>query len=67
MMAIEARSANVVGVFPRSGWWKERSYLGRGSARGRYSLIVSLTTPTTEVDIYTPVAVKIAPPIGIAT
>lgn len=27
MMAIEARSANVVGVFPRSGWWKERSYL----------------------------------------
>jgi Subtilase family len=67
LMAIEAQSANVVGVFPRSGWWKERKYLGRASSRARYSIIITLTTPTTEVDIYTPVAVKIAPEIEVPT
>lgn len=67
MAAIDARSANVVGIFPRTGWWKERKHLGRANSKARYSLIVTLTTPPTEVDIYTPVAVKIAPKITVPT
>ena len=58
--AVEAKECNLVGVFPRSGWWKERPHLGRVGAAARYSLIVSLSTPVeeigAEVDIYTPVA-----------
>jgi hypothetical protein len=65
MMAIEAQSANVIGVFPRSGWWKERHYLGRGNSQARYSLIVTLKTPTDEVDIYSPVAIEITPEIEV--
>lgn len=65
--AAEAADANVVGVFPRSGWWKEREYLGKGDAVARYSLIVAIHAPEVDVDIYTPVAVSIAPEVDIAT
>lgn len=67
MTAAEAAEANVVAVFPRTGWWKERHYLGKFGKTTRYSLIVSVKAPDVEVDLYTPVAVKIAPPIFVST
>ncbi|UWQ48648.1 S8 family peptidase [Leisingera caerulea] len=67
MTAAEAAEANVVGVFPRTGWWKERAYIGKGDAKARYSLIVSVRAPKVDVDIYTPVAVKVAPEISVST
>lgn len=63
--AAEAAQCNVLGVFPRTGWWKERSHLERGSSETRYSLIVTLHTPSSAVDIYTPIANLIAPAIDI--
>ncbi len=64
MNAVEARECNLVGVFPRSGWWKERPHLGRVESEARYSLIVSLSTPAeeigAEVDLYTPIAQQIS-------
>ena len=65
MTAAEAAEAGVVGVFPRSGWWKERPYLGKGASKARYSLIIAIRTPKTEVDIYTPVAIEIKSPIQV--
>ena len=65
MTAAEAAEAGVVGIFPRSGWWKERPYLGKGAAKTRYSLIVAIRTPETEVDLYTPVAVEVAQEVAI--
>lgn len=62
--ASEAREVNYIGVFPRSGWWKERHYLGFAEALARYSLVISLSVPTLDIDIYTPVTVKISPKIG---
>lgn len=50
----------VVGVYPVSGWWKEREHLERYSRSARFSLVVSIITPPTEVDIYTPVVNEIA-------
>jgi hypothetical protein len=52
-----------VAVFPISGWWKEREYIGRFHKTARFALVVSIVTPPTEIDIYTPVANQIA--IGI--
>jgi hypothetical protein len=52
-------------VYPVSGWWKERPNLERWRRRARYSLIVTIRTPTIEVDIYTPVANQVA--VGITT
>ena len=43
-----------------------KSASGRWNRTARYALIVSIETPTLEVDIYTPVANKIAIPIKIS-
>ena len=48
-----------VAVFPVAGWWKEREHLERYHRTARFSLVVSIRTPPTEVDIYTPVANQI--------
>jgi hypothetical protein len=57
--------SNLVAVYPTVGWWRERHHLNRWNRRCRYSLIVSIHTPTE--DIYTPVAVQlgIAVPIEV--
>ncbi len=62
--AAEAAESGVIGVFPRTGWWKERHHLKKGESKSRYSLIVSVRTPTVEQDIYTPVKNMIAPEIA---
>ena len=67
LTAAEAAEANVVAVFPRTGWWKERAYLGMYSKKTRYSLIVTVKVPEVEVDIYSPVAIEVATPIQVAT
>ena len=48
-----------VAVFPVSGWWKEREQLERYHRTTRFSLVVNIHTPPTEIDIYTPVANQI--------
>ena len=53
--AIELAQRGYIAVYPVTGWWKERHHLGRWSNKARYSLIVTISTPETEVDIYTPV------------
>lgn len=57
--AAELATCNIVSVYPVSGWWKERKYLERWNKKIRYSLIVSISTPETEVDLYTPIITKI--------
>lgn len=54
-----------VAVFPVAGWWKEYRGRQRFNDRARYSLIVSIRTPSVEVDIYTPVAVRVGIPIEV--
>jgi len=60
-VAADIAGCNLIGVYPVVGWWRERAYLGRCNHRARYSLIVSITTR--ELDIYTPVAVRLNIPI----
>jgi Subtilase family len=54
-----------LGIYPVSGWWRERPRFGRWARKVRYSLIVSITTPESEIDIYSPVRVQLATPIPI--
>ena len=54
--AIELAQRGFIGIYPVSGWWKERHQLGRWGREARYSMIVSISTPQTDVDIYTSVA-----------
>lgn len=57
--AAELSQSNLIAVYPAIGWWRERHHLERWSNRCRYSLVVSIISPETEVDIYTPVATKV--------
>lgn len=57
--ATDIATTNLVAVYPVTGWWKTRKHLKQFERKVRYSLIVSLETPATEVDIYTPVAIQV--------
>jgi hypothetical protein len=57
--AADLATSGIIAIYPVIGWWKERSHLGRWDHTGRYSLIVSIRTTAEEVDIYTPVAIKV--------
>jgi hypothetical protein len=54
--AAELASSGMIAVFPVTGWWKERPHLNCWNRKARYSLIVSIETPTADVDLYTPIA-----------
>lgn len=65
----ELAESGVIAIYPVIGWWRERSYLDRWNRKSRYSLVVSITTPEEEIDIYTPVAnqIGITTPVTILT
>lgn len=62
--AAELAERGYIGVYPVIGWWRERHQLGRWGRMARYSLIVTIKTPETEVDIYNPVATMVQPVIA---
>ena len=52
-------------VYPKNGWYKTRKALEMYNETVRYSLIVSIETRKTDVDIYTPIENLILAPISI--
>ncbi|MEQ8190715.1 MAG: S8 family peptidase [Candidatus Eremiobacterota bacterium] len=64
--AAELAVCNLIGIYPKTGWWKERLNLQKYNNKIRYSLIVSITTPLENVDIYTPIINKIKVSIPVA-
>lgn len=61
----ELASSNFISVMPKIGWWRERKHLGCWNRKTRYSLIVSIETENTEVDVYTPIIIKLKLPVPI--
>ena len=61
-----AARANIA-VFPVGGWWKNREALNRFDRKARYSLVVSIKTPETaiEVDLCTEVEQLLAVPVAV--
>jgi Subtilase family len=49
----ELASRDAIGVFPLSGWWKEKPALQRWEREARYVLLVSVRAPGSDIDIYT--------------
>ena len=62
--AAELATCNILAVYPVMGWWKERKSAGAYNNKLRYSLIVSIKTPSVETDIYTPIANIINIPVS---
>lgn len=63
--AAELAASNFISVMPKIGWWRERSHLGCWNRKTRYSLIVSIETADTNVDVYTPIMTILKLPIPI--
>lgn len=57
---------DVIGVFPVSGWWKEKPSLQRWDRSARYALLVSIRAPQAKVDLYTAIANQLVVPIPAA-
>lgn len=57
--AVDLATRNKIAIFPVGGWWKNRKQLARYTNKIRYSLVVTIETPDTNVDIYTPVLLQI--------
>ncbi len=62
--AAQLAESGVVAVFPITGWWKERQHLNCWNRQARYSLIVTIETPATNVDVYTPIAIQLGVPVA---
>jgi len=56
---------NIVAVYPATGWWRSRGHLKRYNSTMRYSLIVSLSTPSVEVPLYTTIKNMIKPAVMV--
>lgn len=64
--AAELASKSHLAVFPVGGWWKDWSQAERHGVEVRYCLIVSLeVAEEIDVDLYTPIQIKIALPVVI--
>jgi hypothetical protein len=63
--AIDLARCNQIAVYPVTGWWKERHHLGRHDRKARYSLIVTIETP--ETDIYTLISQDVSVQTEITT
>lgn len=61
--AITLANINGIAVYPVSGWWKGRKKLKKYNEKIRYSLIISLSTKATDVDLYTPIIINIQNPV----
>ena len=57
--AADVAQCGQVAVFPVTGWWRERKHLGFVEKQSRYSLIITISTASTEVDLYTPIAQQV--------
>lgn len=66
-IASDLAGCSHIGVFPVTGWWRERPKFERWRRRVRYALIVSIAAPGVNVDLYTPIMAQIAipTPVGI--
>ena len=53
--AAELARCSRIAIYPVTGWWKERPHLRRYEQKARYSLIVSIESKETTVDLYTPI------------
>lgn len=65
--AIELSDIEYIAVYPIIGWWRELHSQDKANSKARYSLIVTIETPETEIDLYSAIKnkIEVASPIAI--
>ena len=64
--AAELAERGQIAIYPASGWWRTRTSHQRFDSKARYSLVVSVSVPEIDVDIYTEVENKISAIVSAA-
>jgi len=54
--AVDLAGHDAIAVFPVSGWWKSHIGQRRVTDKGRYALVVSISAPDHDVDLYSEIA-----------
>ncbi|MGE0680662.1 MAG: hypothetical protein AB7P69_07105 [Candidatus Binatia bacterium] len=60
-------SRGFIVVHLSTGWWRTRPAQERYNLPSRYSLIVSIRTEQTEIDLYNAIANQIVAPVTVET
>ena len=63
--AVNLLSRNIICIKPVGGWWKERAKADVRAQKARYSLVLSLRSEDSEIDLYTPVSTMIEAEVGV--
>ncbi len=63
--AADLASRGFIAVYPSTGWWRTRPALDRYNLPACYSLIVSIRTEQSEIDLYNAIANQIAAVIAV--
>ena len=56
--AVDLCNTKYLAVYPVTGWWLKRNHLGKENSTARYSLVISLSSPEVNADLYTPIMAK---------
>lgn len=65
--AADLANKGAIAIYPVGGWWKFNKSGDQSENGVDYSLIVSIESPETEVDLWTPVNALIETPVEIST
>ena len=63
--AVNLLSRNIICIKPVGGWWKERAKADVRGQKARYSLVLSLRSEDSEIDLHTPISAMIEAEIGV--
>jgi hypothetical protein len=63
--AAELAEKDFLGVYPVNGWWRLRKFLRRYDSTLRFSLVVTITLPEQEIDLYTEIAAQIESRVAV--
>jgi hypothetical protein len=63
--AVDLAARGKIVVYPTMGWWRESRLHERWESTARYALIVSIATPSTDVELYETIETQINVAAGI--
>jgi hypothetical protein len=64
--AQELGASDYIAVYPVTGWWRERPFLKKVENAALYSLVVSIETPMSSIDLYTAITTQTVVPVSTA-
>lgn len=65
--AAQLAASDYIAVYPVTGWWRERPFLGKVESIAPYSLVVSIETPAQGIDLYTAITTQTHVQVDVAT